>query len=118
MPVITIEAVTTTVEYGGNNNVAESTAEFKFTRYGRTDEELSFTLRHGTLFDGETLKRKFNAGQSSFSNFHWAVDVDSSANPWCVILWQVLFGSKYLLGDPENATVEVVGPGTTCQPGM
>ena len=33
LPIITIEAVTTTVEYGGNNNAAESTAEFKFTRY-------------------------------------------------------------------------------------
>ena len=31
--VVTIEAVTATVEYGGNNNAAESTAEFKFTRY-------------------------------------------------------------------------------------
>ena len=38
VPVITIEAVTTTVEYGGNSNAAESVAEFKFTRYGSTDE--------------------------------------------------------------------------------
>ena len=38
LPIITIEAVTTTVEYGGNNNAAESTAEFKFTRTGSTDK--------------------------------------------------------------------------------
>ena len=41
-PVIAIEAVTTTVEYGGNNNAAESTAEFRFTRYGITENEQSF----------------------------------------------------------------------------
>ena len=42
LPIITIEAVTSTVEYGGNNNAAESTAEFKFTRTGSTDNALSF----------------------------------------------------------------------------
>ena len=31
VPVISIEAVTSTVEYGGNNNYADSVAEFKFT---------------------------------------------------------------------------------------
>ena len=43
LPIISIEAVTTTVEYGGNNNAAESTAEFRFTRTGSTDNALSFT---------------------------------------------------------------------------
>ena len=117
VPVISIEAVTTTVEYGGNSNAAESTAEFKFTRYGSTDEELSFKLRHGTVFDGETLTRKFNAGQSSFSNFHWAVDVDSNGNPsWCAHFVASTFWKlpTSLHGDPENATVKVEGPGTTC----
>ena len=72
LPIITIEAVTSTVEYGGNNNVAESTAEFKFTRTGSTDNALSFRVRHsGPGITSETATRKFKAGQSSFSNFHW-----------------------------------------------
>ena len=120
VPVITIEAVTTTVEYGGNNNVAESTAEFKFTRYGSTENEQSFRVTNGGIFTpgAETLTRKFKAGQSSFSNFHWAVDVDSGGNPFCLIIWNVRNGNDYFVGTPGDVQVTVVGPGTTCQPGM
>ena len=117
--VVTIEAVTATVEYGGNNNAAESTAEFKFTRYGSTDNALSFDVnnaKQGRL--GETVTRTFKAGQSSFSNFHWAIDVDSSNNPICLILWQIVFGSHYVQGTPSSATVAVEGPGTTCMGSM
>ena len=117
VPVITIEAVTATVEYGGNSNAAESTAEFKFTRYGSTDEELSFNLLHGGVIGGETKTLKFNAGQSSFSNYHWAVDVDTGGNPKCNITWTVLYGSHYLQGTPQIASVTVEGPGTTCMGG-
>ena len=117
VPVITIEAVTTTVEYGGNSNAAESTAEFKFTRYGSTDEELSFNLLHGGVIGGETKTLKFNAGQSSFSNYHWAVDVDTGGDPKCNITWTVLYGSHYLQGTPQIASVSVEGPGTTCMGG-
>ena len=118
-PVITIEAVTTQVEYGGNNNAAASTAEFRFTRYGSTENELSFRVRNGgSQFGTETATLKFDAGQSSFSNYYWAVDVDNVGDPYCVILWQVLHGSNFLLGDPSAATVDVEGPGTTCMGGI
>ena len=116
--VVTIEAVTATVEYGGNNNVDESTAEFKFTRYGSTDNALSFTLNHSYSGHSENATRKFAAGQSSFSNFHWAIDVDSSNNPVCFITWQIFDDSHYDQGSPHFASVTVEGPGTTCQASM
>ncbi len=118
-PVVIIEAVTATVEYGGNNNAAESTAEFRFTRYGSTDEALSFRVQHsGPGITSETATRKFNAGQSSFSNFHWAVDTDSSNNPVCTFIWTVRSGSGYEVGDPSQVQVLVEGPGTTCMSSM
>ena len=116
--VVSIEAVTATVEYGGNNNAAESTAEFKFTRYGSTDNALSFTLNHSYSGHSENATRKFAAGQSSFSNFHWAIDVDSSNNPVCFITWQIFDDSHYYQGSPHFASVTVEGPGTTCQASM
>ena len=116
--VVIIEAVTTTVEYGGNDNVDESTAEFKFTRYGSTDNALSFTLNHSYSGHSENATRKFAAGQSSFSNFHWAIDVDSSNNPVCFITWQVFDDSHYDQGSPHFASVTVEGPGTTCMSSM
>ena len=94
-PVITIEAVTTTVEYGGNGNAAASTAEFRFTRYGSAQNELSFRVRNGGQFGTEIATLKFDAGQSSFSNYYWAVDVDNVGDPYCIILWQVLHGSNF-----------------------
>ena len=116
--VVIIEAVTTTVEYGGNDNVDESTAEFKFTRYGSTDNALSFTLNHSYSGHSENATRKFAAGQSSFSNFHWAIDVDSSNNPVCFITWQIFDDSHYDQGSPHFASVTVEGPGTTCMSSM
>ena len=116
-PVITIEAVTTTVEYGGNNNYADSIAEFRFTRYGVTENEMSFSVANGSLFSGEYATLKFSAGQSSFSNFHWAVEVDNQGNKQCVILWHVRFGSQYFIGTPSAAQVDVEGPGTICTGG-
>ena len=120
LPIITIEAVTTTVEYGGNNNVAESTAEFRFTRTGSAKNALSFELTNGGVFspNKETVTRTFRAGVSSFSNFHWAVDVDSSNNPVCLIIWTVRSGSGYVLGSPHEVSVTVSGPGTTCSSTM
>ena len=118
VPVVTIEAVTATVEYGGNNNAAESTAEFKFTRYGSTDNALSFRVTNGNIFGGETATRTFKAGVSSFSNFHWAVDLDNNDAPLCLIFWQLRTGSDYVLGTPASATVAVEGPGTTCMSSM
>ena len=120
LPIITIEAVTTTVEYGGNNNAAESTAEFRFTRTGSAKNALSFELTNGGVFSPskETVTRTFAAGQSSFSNFHWAVDVDSSNNPVCQIIWTVRSGSGYVVGSPNEVAVAVEGPGTTCQSSM
>ena len=119
-PVIAIEAVTTQVEYGGNNNYAESIAEFRFTRYGIAENELSFRVTNRGIFTPgrETVTRKFTAGQSSFSNFHWAVDVDSNGDPVCLIVWNVRSGNDFLEGTPSEARVPVVGPGTTCQGGM
>ena len=120
VPVIFIEAVSTTVEYGGNDNYAESTAEFKFTRYGSAQNELSFQVTNRGVFTPgrETVTLKFTAGQSSFSNFHWAVDVDSNGDPVCSIIWTVRDGSEYLRGTPNEVLLPVVGPGTTCQGGM
>jgi hypothetical protein len=119
LPVVSIVAVTATVEYGGNNNAAESTAEFRFTRTGSTDDALSFSVGH--IKQGvtpETLTRTFKAGQSSFSNFHWAVDVDRSNNPGCSFFWTVQSGTGYAVGTPNTAQVNVEGPGTTCMSGI
>ena len=116
--VVSIEAVTATVEYGGNNNAAESTAEFKFTRYGSTDNALSFDLNNAGGGLTENATRTFNAGQSSFSNFHWAIDVDNDNDPLCLILWQINYGSHYIQGTPHSASVAVEGPGTTCMGSM
>ena len=113
---IGIEAVTTTVEYGGNDNAAESTAEFKFTRTGNIDEALSFTLGH--VESGETATRKFKAGVSSFSNVHWAIDVwEGTTNPVCEITWYISPVPGYVIS-PGEAVVTVEGPGTTCMSGM
>ena len=103
------------VEYGGNNNAAESTATFAFSRTGNIDEALSFTVKH--VQSGETATRKFAAGQASFDNFHWAVDVDESNNPVCLITWEILPVSGYILY-LNPAVVLVEGPGTTCMSGM
>ena len=119
LPIISIEAVTTTVEYGGNSNAAESTAEFKFTRTGSTDEALSFDVLNSS--SGETATRTFKAGVSSFSNFHWAVDVDESNNPVCYIAWVIQPGVSYVDGSTSTnhaAEVDVEGPGTTCMGSM
>ena len=120
VPVIFIEAVSTTVEYGGNDNYAESIAEFRFTRYGSAENELSFRVTNRGIFTPgkETVTLKFTAGQSSFSNFHWAVDVDISGDPVCLIVWNVRSGNDFLEGTPSEARVVVAGPGTTCQGGM
>ena len=103
------------VEYGGNNNYAQSTASFNFSRTGNTAEALSFTLKHGQ--SGETWTRKFNAGEASFRNYHWAIDVDESNNPVCLITWEVLPGEGYVLAI-HIAVVFVEGPGTTCAGGI
>ena len=119
--VVTIEAVTSTVEYGGNNNVAASTAEFRFTRIGSTDNALSFEVAHTVANSGqspEVATRKFAAGQSSFSNFHWAVETNSSNNPVCSFFWTVQSGTGYAVGTPNTAQVNVEGPGTTCMSGI
>ena len=118
LPIVTIEAVTTTVEYGGNDNAADSVAEFRFTRYGSTDEALSFRLNHSGPGFSESLTRTFNAGQSSFSNFHWAVQVDNNGLPQCFISWQIFERSHYVRGTPASALVTVEGPGTTCMSGI
>ncbi|WP_419554202.1 hypothetical protein [Candidatus Poriferisodalis sp.] len=121
VPIVTIEAVTSTVEYGGNNNAAESTAEFRFTRVGSTDDALSFEVSHTVPNSGqssEVATKTFAAGQSSFSNFHWAVDVDRNNNTACSFIWTVRSGTGYVVGTPSQAQVNVSGPGTTCMSGM
>ena len=123
LPVVSIEAVTATVEYGGNNNAAASTAEFRFTRTGSTDDALSFEVVHTVPDSGqspEVATRKFAAGQSSFSNFHWAVEINSSNNPVCSFVWTVRrrSGNSYVVGTPSQAQVNVEGPGTTCMSGI
>ena len=72
-------------------------AEFIFNRTGSTDEALSFTFLHNQT--GETATRTFEAGQSSFSNFHWAIDRDEDNNPVCIIQWQVQPGDGYVPGE-------------------
>ena len=123
LPIVAVHSDGGNVQYGGNNNVKESTAEFWFTRTGSTDEALSFTVLH--VQSGETATRTFNAGVSRFSNYHWAVDVDESNNPVCIITWQVQSGTGYVAGLGTNAGVSalaavilVSGPGTTCMSGM
>ena len=115
LPIVTVESITQQVQYGGNNNAAESTAKFVFTRTGSTAEALSFTFTH--VQSGEIATRTFNAGVSSFSLFHWAIDVDESNNPVCLITWQVQPSEDYVVGEGINgsqAIVGVSGPGTTC----
>ena len=119
LPIIVVDTNGQDVQYGGNNNAAESTAEFVFTRTGSTDEALSFTFLH--VQSGETATRTFNAGVSSFSLFHWAIDVDESNNPVCIITWKVQPGDGYVAGEGINgqqAITLVSGPGTTCQSGI
>ena len=104
------------VEYGGNNNAAESTANFTFSRTGNIDEALSFTFKHHQ--SGETATRKFAAGQASFQNFHWAIDVDDDNNPVCMITWEILGPiSGYILNSYLDFVL-VEGPGTTCMGSM
>ena len=104
------------VEYGGNNNAAESTANFTFSRTGNIDEALSFTFKHHQ--SGETATRKFAAGQASFQNFHWAIDVDDDNNPVCMITWEILGPiSGYILNFYLDFVL-VEGPGTTCMGSM
>ena len=100
------------VEYGGNNNAAESTAIFWFTRTGNIDEALTFSFTH--VQSGETATRTFNAGQSEFFNAHWAVDVDESNNPVCIITWQIVEPVPGYIVSAHTGVVLVEGPGTTC----
>ena len=121
LPIVVVEPPRgrTGVQYGGNDNAAEATAEFIFTRTGSTDEALSFTFLHHQ--SGETATRTFKAGEASFSNFHWAIDVDASNNPVCIITWQVQPGDGYVPGygfTGVGAFVTVIGPGTTCMGGI
>ena len=94
-------------------------AELIFNRTGSTDEALSFTFLHNHT--GETATRTFEAGQSSFSNFHWAIDRDEDNNPVCIIQWQVQPGDGYVPGEGFTGVygfVVVEGPGTTCMGGI
>ena len=121
VPIVFVEPPTSriSVEYGGNGNAAASTAEFIFTRTGSTDEALSFTVLHSQ--SGQTATRTFEAGQSSFSNFHWAIDVDEDNNPVCIITWQVQPGDGYVPGEGFTGVTGLVfveGPGTTCMGGI
>ncbi len=124
LPIVSVHTDGTDVEYGGNNNAAKSTAEFVFTRTGSTDEALSFTVLH--VQSGEIATRTFKAGVSSFSNFHWAIDVDESNNPVCTITWQVQSVEGYIVGTSTyggvpsivGGLVLVEGPGTTCMGSM
>ena len=101
-----------TVEYGGNNNAAESTAIFWFTRTGNIDEALTFSFTHAQ--SGETATRTFKAGQSEFFNAHWAVDVDESNNPVCLITWTIVEPVPGYIVNLNPAFALVEGPGTTC----
>ena len=68
---------------------------------GSTDNALSFDVNNAGMGDSEKpLTRTFKAGQSSFSNFHWAIDVDNSNNPICLILWQIVLGTALRPGHP------------------
>ena len=105
-----------TVEYGGNNNAAESTAIFWFTRTGNIDEALTFSFTHAQ--SGETATRTFKAGQSEFYNAHWAVDVDDSNNPVCLITWTIVEPVPGYIVNLNTAFALVEGPGTTCMGSM
>ena len=85
--VVSIEAVTATVEYGGNNNVAESTAEFKFTRYGSTDNALSFTAESFLFghhlrerYDGSSLRGN-RVSATSTGPLMWTAAITRSVSP-------------------------------------
>ena len=107
-PVISIEAVTTQVEYKG-------IAEFKFTRYGITDQALSFNVNHVEGGSGADAELEFEAGSVTLTQYHWASETQSGGtNPWCSVSWQVRGSSHYFQGDPFFAMVDVEGPGSTC----
>ena len=109
LPIVSISGVSQ-VEY-------KEIAEFTFTRTGSTDEALSFTLAH--FESGELATRTFEAGKSSFSNYHWAADEDADGNPVCVITWAVQPGDGYVLHPSAFVDVTSVrGPGTTCMSGI
>ena len=104
------------VEYGGNNNAAASTAKFWFSRTGNIDEALTFSFTH--VESGETATRTFKAGQSEFFNAHWAVDVDESNNPVCIITWKIVQPVPGYIVSAHTGFVLVEGPGTTCMGSM
>ena len=117
LPILSVNRAIAQVQYSGNNNAAESTAEFIFTRTGSADEALSFTIAHWE--SGESWPRTFEAGQSSFSNYHWAADEDADGNPVCEITWSVQPGDGYVVHSSDFVDViSVRGPGTTCMSGM
>ena len=119
LPVIHMLASPYTVEYGVAGNIDEDAiVKFTFYRTGSAREALSFTVSHSE--GGETATRKFEAGQSSFDNYHIAIDVDASDNPVCTITWVVEPGDGYVRRDGALTFVEVTvqGPGTTCMGGM
>ena len=65
--------------YSGSTVQYKEVGEFTFKRTGSTDEALSFTVSHAE--SGETATRTFKAGEASFSNYHWAIDVDDERQP-------------------------------------
>ena len=105
------------VEYGGNNNAAESTAIFWFTRTGNTDEALTFSFKH--VQSGRDRHPHVQGRAIGILPMPTgAVDVDESNNPVCLITWEILSPVPgYILNlNPSVAVVE--GPGTTCMSGM
>ena len=115
LPVIHMLASPYTVEYGVAGNIDEdATVQFTFYRTGSAKETLSFTISHSE--SGETATRTFEAGQSSFDNYHIAIDVDESNDPVCSITWVVEPGDGYVRRQGALTSVEVAveGPGTTC----
>ena len=106
LPLVSVNRATSQVQY-------KEIAEFTFTRTGSADEALSFTIAHWE--SGEFATRTFEAGQSSFSNYHWAADVDANGDPVCEITWQLRDGDGYVVHSSDFVDVITVrGPGTTC----
>ncbi len=105
LPIVTIEAVTSQVEH-------KKIAEFRVTRTGSADDDLSFRIRFKET--GDTATAKFNAGKSRLTLNHWAAETDESNDPVCTITWVVTTGAGYVVGDPAEAEVDVEGPGSTC----
>ena len=121
LPVLSIEAVNDDIPYGLGDFAAAGVAEFRVTRSNVPAGETHATsLRYSTMLKEKADRggTAFDAGKATDTLKHFAVDEDGSSNPICTIPFVLQESDDYLVSGTESeATVNVSGPGTTCNGG-